>query len=85
MSHACTLLLPWNQEKCCDDILAHSTERDDKPVREMSMVSTKTHSTLLARILHGLEALEAAHLWDKADDEVRTVMLSSGGQGNGSL
>ena len=49
------------------------------------MVSTKTHSRLLARILYGLEALEAAHLWDKADDEVRTVMLSSGGQGNGSL
>ena len=70
---------PRNQEKCCDDIPA------DQPVREMSMVSTKTHSRLLARILHGLEALEASHLWDKADDEVRTVMLSSGGQGNGSL
>ena len=76
---------PWNQEKPCDDILAHSTERDDQLVREMSMVSTKTHSRLLACILHGLEALEAAHLWNKADDEVRTVMLSSGGPGNGSL
>ena len=33
-----------------------TTERDDQPVRELSMVSTKTHTRLLAQILHGLEA-----------------------------
>ena len=47
--------------------------------------STWSRPRRIRRILHGLEAVEAAHLWDQADDEVRTVMLGSGGQGDGSL
>ena len=74
---------PWNQERDVSEVRGHTTERDDQPVRELSMISTKTHTRLLARILHGVEAVEAARLWDMADDEFRKVMLSGGGRGNG--
>ena len=67
------------------EIFGHTTEREDQPVRELSMVSTKTHTRLLARILHGLEAVEAARHREMADDELREVMLSGGVPGNGSM
>ena len=76
---------PWNQERDVAEILGHTTERDVQQVREVSMISTKTHTRLLARMLHGLEALEAARLWEMTDDELRNVMLSGGGPGNGSM
>ena len=65
--------------------LGHSTERDDQLARELPIVSTKTHTRLLARKLHGLEAVEAARSWEGADDKLQKVMLSSGGPGNGSM
>ena len=44
----------------------------------------QTHKRLLARILHGLEAVEAARLWETPDDELRKVMLIGGRPGDWS-
>ena len=76
---------PWHQRKDVAGILYHSTERDDQQARELPMVSTKTHTRLLARLLHGLEAVEAARSREEVDGELRKVMLSSGGPGSGSM
>ena len=48
-------------------------------------MTTKTHSRLLPRILHGLEVIEAGALWEGVDGELQKVMLSSGGPRNGAL
>ena len=62
------------------DILVHTTEvRGPASERAFQGFNEDT------RILHGLEAVEAARLWEVADDELRKVMLSGGGPGNGSM
>ena len=57
---------PWHWEKDVAGILGHSTEKDDQPVRELAMISTKAHTRMLARTLHGLKAVEATRLWEHA-------------------
>eukprot|EP00973_Karenia_brevis_P075782 10528619-Karenia_brevis.AAC.1 len=44
----------------------------------------KTSRRMLSRIFKHLDALTATRLWGSAEDEYKTVMLSAGGQGNGS-
>ena len=60
---------PWSQERDVTKILGHTTEHD---------FCNDTHA--LACL-----AVEAARLWEMADDELRKVMPSSGGPGNGSM
>ena len=85
MGRGCTSPHPGARERDVTEILDHTTKRDDQPAKELSMVSTKTHTRLLARILRGLEAVEAGRLWEMADDELRKVRLGGGGPGNGSM
>ena len=75
----------WSKDRSAEELM-QTKHMDDAmtPAREENPADA-TSRKVLGRIWRGLEAIEAAKLWQKLDEHDRNVWYDGGGQGAGSI